>query len=137
MGDHLLCCGCGGEVIRRHNPLVWVIRQINQQAGIRSSSTFRTIHNPNPQDSKNQVDFALFQPNFDPGYAGCTYLYDTTVIHQPSLTSRLTSIMPITRSSTLLNRNETSIKQKLKRKVRKLFHLPSPPLEMPMKMSFA
>jgi hypothetical protein len=79
--DHLLCCGCGGEVIRRHNQLVWVIRQIAQQAGIRSSSTFRTIHNPNPQDSKNQVDIALFQPNFDPGDAGCTYLYDTTVIH--------------------------------------------------------
>ena len=109
LGDHLLCCICGPQIIHRHNQLVYAFRTIGRDSGIRSSSNFAYIHTPNSANSKHQVDFIFFQPNLSSDDLGRDYLFDVSVVH-PTAPSYLDS-NKVTATSSLSHFSQKKIEK--------------------------
>jgi hypothetical protein len=76
--NHLLCCSKDGNIISRHNQLVYTISSLASECNIKSSTNFQQIIFPT---TNTQADFVLFRPNFNENDEGRTYVYDVVVTH--------------------------------------------------------
>jgi hypothetical protein len=78
--NHLLCCSKDGNIISRHNQLVYTISSLTSECNIKSTTNFQQIIFLTT-NTNTQADFVLFRPNFNENDEGRTYVYDVVVTH--------------------------------------------------------
>jgi hypothetical protein len=78
-GIHLLHCKMTNNKKIRHNDIVHTFCDLARRAGINNSTKKEHLLIPG-ESSELEVDFTLFQPNFNPSDAGRSFIYDPTVI---------------------------------------------------------